>query len=83
MTAQVLVLTDEAAAAVQVAPTSFTSWARRRGVRPVRHERRGRRTVAVWDLDAVYEATTRRPVYDTPREDTDDLERNRRRRLPD
>lgn len=62
-----LVRTDEAAAAVGVQPTSLTTWARRRGVRPVRHVRRGRRTLAVWDLDELFEATKRPPDYSAPR----------------
>lgn len=49
--------TGAASVAVGVAASGFTTWARRRGLRPLRHERRGRRTVAVWDLDAVLALT--------------------------
>ena len=64
MTEPVLVDTAAAAEAVGVAASGFTTWARRRDLRPVRHERRGRRTVALWDVRAVLELT-RRP-RDTP-----------------
>lgn len=56
----VVVDTGAAAEAVGVAASGFTTWARRRGLRPLRHERRGRRTVALWELQAVLELTRRR-----------------------
>lgn len=51
-----LVDTATAAHAVGIAASGFTTWARRRGLRPVRHERAGRKR-ALWELQAVYQAT--------------------------
>lgn len=48
--------TDKAAAAVGVAPSSFRAWAADRGLKAVRHVRLGRSSVALWDLDQVFEA---------------------------
>lgn len=58
--------TATAAHAVGLAASGFRTWARRRGLDPIRHERRGRSTVAVWDLDAVYAATATRAVTPLP-----------------
>ena len=57
----VLLRTDAAAELVNVAPDGFRTWARRRGLAPVGVVRVGRTRIAMWDADAVLEATTRSP----------------------
>lgn len=56
MTQPVLVDTAAAAQALPDSPDDsrlFAKWARRRGLEPAGHERRGRSTVALWDVEAV------------------------------
>lgn len=54
-----VVTTDEAAVAVGQAPSGFRTWARRAGLQPIRTVRVGRATVALWNLDEVYDAARR------------------------
>ena len=49
-------LTVEAAHLVGVQPTSFRTWARRRGLRPCRVVRVGKRTAALWDAEQLADA---------------------------
>lgn len=51
-----LVTTDEAALDLGLAASGFSTWARRRGLEPVRYARVGRSWRALYDLDAVYRA---------------------------
>lgn len=59
MSRPVVVTTDEAASAVDVEPVRFREWARRRGLERLRLVRVGRASVALYDLDEVYEAANR------------------------
>lgn len=59
-------VTTEAAHALGKSVPAFLAWAHRHGLRPVRRERVGTSTYAVWNLDAVYlthrdREPTRRP----------------------
>ncbi len=45
--------TETAAHAIGKTPAAFRMWAGRRGLRAHRLVRRGRRTVALWDLEQV------------------------------
>lgn len=60
-TRPVLMTTDKAARLLDIRPDTFRSWARRRDLRPVRHVRLGRSTIALWDMDQVFEAEQRDP----------------------
>lgn len=61
------VTSAEAARLVGVAPDSFRAWARRRRLVPVKKQRRGSRTVALYDADAVLDAQSCRPNYQEER----------------
>jgi hypothetical protein len=49
--------TKEAAFLLGKDPRSFARWARKIGVEPLRHQRIGRSTIAVWSITALTEAT--------------------------
>lgn len=61
-----LVDTATAAHALGKSAGAFRVWAHRNGLEPVSYERRGRRTVALYELDDVYRATSRHAVPSLP-----------------
>lgn len=54
--------TTEAAFVLGKDPKSFARWARSLGVEPLRRQRIGRSTVAVWSLTQLKEATRVNPA---------------------
>lgn len=61
--------TATAAAALGKTPPQFRAWAHRRGLKPVRTIRLGRSTIALYDLQQVYETDRHAPnsaVVDQP-----------------
>ncbi|MDE9364569.1 hypothetical protein PZ938_03045 [Luteipulveratus sp. YIM 133132] len=61
MTDRPQISTKDAAALVDVNERGFQTWAKRRGIEPVRRIRLGRTTYALWDADEVLAGTSKTP----------------------